>query len=435
MTCVHPPTYRHLPRTPGPIIITTTGPIQCAVDSAGTQVCQGIPYAAPPVGDLRWRAPQQPYSWSTLFDATKPGTCCTDGEDCLTLTVYRPAAELDAALPIMVWIHGGAYVIGCASDYDGASMAERAAALGNPVVVVTLDYRLGAFGFMGGSAMRARDPNGSTGNYGIQDQRAAISWVRANAAAFGGDGGAVTLFGQSAGAGSIANHYVQPASFGLFERAIAESGAFARWNAMPRAVGEGQYEYLAAELGCLPASDQVVCLVSKPWTDVQHAASTVPPAWFGLQWAPVVDGVALPVAPYFAIDPNHSAEADADAALADAGEDAGADDEAEVAEAAEAAPPPPPLVADVPLLLGSCTDELFPNKPRAVDSGLRECCADNVPHGLTAHGYDGWVDTSFWTEWIRLGVFDEAHASEARTAVRTPLAPTRHPRDARACGA
>jgi len=452
-----PPTYRHLPRTTGPIINTTTGPIQCAVDSNGTRICQGIPFAAPPVGDLRWRAPQQPYTWSTLLDATNPGTCCTDGEDCLTLTVYRPAVEPDTALPIMIWIHGGAYVIGCASDYDGASMAERAAALGNPVVVVTLDYRLGAFGFMGGTAMRARDPNRSTGNYGIQDQRAAIKWVRANAAAIGGDVGSVTIFGQSAGAGSIANHYVQPDSRGLFDRAIAESGAFARWNAMPRAIGQGQYEYLATELGCDLKSgrDPVACLLAKPWRDVQDAAWAVPPSWFGLQWAPVVDGVALPVAPYFAIDANRSAdavaadtfavdEADEDDDLDDeADEDGGVDEDENASVEAEAAggaratataaaaaattpvavvaaaavvAAPPVVVADVPLLLGSCTDELFPNKPKADDSGLRECCGDNVPHALTSRGYDAWVDGSFWAEWVRFGAFDAVHAAQARAA-------------------
>ncbi|EOD41562.1 hypothetical protein EMIHUDRAFT_193920 [Emiliania huxleyi CCMP1516] len=323
---------------------------------------------------------------------------------------------------------GGAYVIGCASNYDGASMAERAAALGNPVVVVTLDYRLGAFGFLGGTAMRARDPDRSTGNYGIQDQRAAIKWVRANAAVFGGDVGSVTIFGQSAGAGSIANHYVQPDSRGLFDRAIAESGAFSRWNAMPRAIGQGQYDYLATELGCDLKSDPVACLLAKPWKDVQAAATrAVPPSWFGLQWAPVVDGVALPVAPYFAIDANRSAEAVAADAL-DALDDEANDDEDEDASvvveeaggaraaaraAAVVAAPPVVEVADVPLLLGSC---LFPNKPKADDSGLRECCGDNVAHTLSTQGYDRWVDGSFWTQWIRFGVFDAVHAAQARRA-------------------
>ena len=114
---VEPPRLRNLPRTAGPTINTSTGPLACTTDAAGVLACEGVPYAAAPVGDLRWRAPAAHAAWSTPLDATAPGKCCTAAEDCLTLQVYRPA-NTSAVLPIMLWIHGGAYVTGCGSLYD-----------------------------------------------------------------------------------------------------------------------------------------------------------------------------------------------------------------------------------------------------------------------------------------------------------------------------
>lgn len=196
---------------------------------------KGIPYAAPPVGPLRWRAPQAPAAWSGVRDADKYGAICTqkfDGkdngvgalpmsEDCLTLNVWSPVSGPSKNLPVMVWIHGGGFVngSGTAALYDGSNLARQG------VVVVTINYRLGRFGFFAHPALTRENPDGPLVNFGIMDQIAALKWVKANIAAFGGDPADVTIFGESAGGIAINNLMVSPAAQGLFVRAIVESGA------------------------------------------------------------------------------------------------------------------------------------------------------------------------------------------------------------------
>lgn len=183
---------------------------------------KGIPYARPPVGSLRWRPPQPVKPWRGVRAATKFGPECmqTDNvpksEDCLTLNVWRPA-NASKPLPVMVWIYGGALVHGQTSLYPADNLARQG------VIVVSMNYRMGRLGFFAHPALLAERPNELHGNYGYMDQRAALQWVRRNIAAFGGDPKAVTIFGESAGGGSVLVHLTSPLSQGLFQRAILQS--------------------------------------------------------------------------------------------------------------------------------------------------------------------------------------------------------------------
>ncbi|MGH6872853.1 MAG: carboxylesterase/lipase family protein [Rhizomicrobium sp.] len=200
----------------------------------GISVFKDIPFAAPPVGDLRWRAPQPAPAWTGTRDASQFGPICpqslrapgqprmgaalSESEDCLTANVWTPSVA--GKLPVMVWIYGGGFRIGgsASSLYDGMELAQHG------VVVVSFNYRLGWLGFLDLPALAAEHPDEPHGNYGLMDQVAALKWVKANIAAFGGDPGNVTIFGESAGGMSVNDMMVSPLARGLFNRAISESG-------------------------------------------------------------------------------------------------------------------------------------------------------------------------------------------------------------------
>jgi para-nitrobenzyl esterase len=195
-------------------------------DRAGVRVFKGIPYAAPPLGELRWKPPQPAASWTGVRDATEfapsciqPGRIQPQSEDCLYLNVWTPEAARNA--PVMVWIHGGGYLMGSGSVplYDGSALARLGA------IVVTINYRLGVLGFFAHPRLSRESREQVSGNYGLLDQIAALHWVAANIAAFGGDPRNVTVFGESAGAGSVSSLLFSPLAKGLFHRAIVESGA------------------------------------------------------------------------------------------------------------------------------------------------------------------------------------------------------------------
>jgi para-nitrobenzyl esterase len=195
---------------------------------------RGIPFAAPPVGELRWRAPQPAKAWTGVRDASTYGPACNAAEDCLTVNVWKPAsAKAGAKLPVMVWIYGGSFTSGSGSAYDSTSFAKR------DIVAVTFNYRLGRAGWFAHPALTKNAPAGEgVGNYGLQDQIAALKWVKANAAAFGGDPNNVTIFGESAGGISVNLLMAQPAARGLFHKAISESG-FGRLDPRPLKEAEG----------------------------------------------------------------------------------------------------------------------------------------------------------------------------------------------------
>jgi para-nitrobenzyl esterase len=217
------------------IVATTGGPVQ-GREKDGIFDFRGIPYAAPPVGELRFRPPQPVEPWADVRDVTRFGPMAPQNqgameamfgapprpmdEDCLTLNVWTPGCD-DAKRPVMVWIHGGAFLYGTGATpwYDGRTFAR------NDVVLVTINYRLGALGFLHVDGQ---------GNNGILDQVAALEWVRDNIAAFGGDPGNVTAFGESAGAMSVGTLLGLPAAKGLFVKAIPESGAAHSARSTPR---------------------------------------------------------------------------------------------------------------------------------------------------------------------------------------------------------
>jgi para-nitrobenzyl esterase len=263
----------------------------------------GIPYAAPPVGDLRWRPPQPPAAWTGTLDATHPGNVCAQtrirdqgvagSENCLFLNIYAPDTP-DKSLPVMVWIHGGTFVVGSGAQYDGHELAER-----GHLIVVTINYRLGPLGFLANRSLDGADPDHLSGNYGLLDQQAALRWVKVNIEPFGGDPGRATVAGESAGAISIGLHLISPAAAGLFERAILESGPFLHLPTLAQAQTRG--DQFAARLGCSGAP----CMRSKSTAEVLNAIpaspiSVGPPVWF-----PVVDGQLIPSQPADAIAAGH----------------------------------------------------------------------------------------------------------------------------------
>ena len=225
--------------TEGSLIVNTkTGPISGATSAASDEVMtfKGIPYAAPPIGDLRWKPPQSVEPWTNVRDASNFAPRCTQtdaqggfytnndpqplGEDCLYLNVWTKSTNPDSKQPVMVWIHGGAFILGSGSDafYNGTSLAEQ------DVTLVTINYRLGIFGFLSHPALTAESENGASGNQGLLDQIAALAWIRDNISAFGGDPSNVTIFGESAGSMSVCYLVASPLAKGLFQKAIGQSG-------------------------------------------------------------------------------------------------------------------------------------------------------------------------------------------------------------------
>lgn len=219
-------------------VLATAGSLkgEYADDSRDVVAFRGVPYAQPPVGNGRWRPPVPVKSWDGVRSATSFGPSCwqrpreysslyTRGdldpsEDCLYLNIWTAAVQPTDALPVMVWFHGGGHNGGSGSPriFDGASLASRG------VVLVTLNYRLGPFGFLAHPALTAESPHESSGNYGLLDQISALEWVHNNIAAFGGDPGNVTIFGQSAGSWSVCYMIASPLARGLFQKAIGQSG-------------------------------------------------------------------------------------------------------------------------------------------------------------------------------------------------------------------
>lgn len=217
------------------VVATDLGKVKGTLISDGqVRAFLGIPYAAPPVGPLRWKSPQPAAKWSGVRPATSYGQHCMQpklyadmifrdpgqSEDCLTLNVWTPAQNKNERLPVMVWIYGGGFVTGGTSEprQDGEHLAHKG------VVVVSMNYRLGVFGFLALPGLAAESAQQAAGNYGLMDQVAALHWVRRNIAAFGGDPGQVIIFGESAGSISVSAQMASPLSRGLFVRAIGESG-------------------------------------------------------------------------------------------------------------------------------------------------------------------------------------------------------------------
>ncbi|HEY2068330.1 MAG TPA: carboxylesterase family protein [Rhizomicrobium sp.] len=266
----------------------------------GISVFKDIPFAAPPVGDLRWRAPQPAPSWSGTRDASQYGDICLqapgsgagtlrekhpESEDCLTANVWTP--DTGGKKPVMVWIYGGSFRMGGAavSLYDGMELAQHG------VVVVTFNYRLGWFGFLDLPALAAEHPNEPHANYGLMDQIAALAWVKKNIASFGGDPGNVTIFGESAGGMSVNDLMVSPLARGLFNKAISESG-LGLIDTPSEAEGQKAGADFANRMGAgsETGATQLKDLRARSAFTVQKDES----AGEGGGFAPIVDGALLP---------------------------------------------------------------------------------------------------------------------------------------------
>jgi para-nitrobenzyl esterase len=388
----------------------------------------GLPYAAPPVGKNRWRPPQDAPPFTGDYNASYFRPSCLQtrdfspqmgplDEDCLYLNIYAPVQAVEAAqrrieerpsragpareegadvsaapapaaaaaaatpLPVLVWFHGGGYTNGGGNEsrLNGSFNAGRhVAGAGNGRIIVTLNYRLNVLGFLGGDQLRNRGAGGpanassaATGNWGFQDQRAALTWLARHVAAFGGDPKQMMIFGESAGAGSVSCHLSSPASMPLLARAAAESGAFADWVAVREPTAASNLHTVAQRVSCLgPHGPDIDCLEQVSGMALVNASAD-------LTFAPTVDGAELPLHPADALDQG--------------------------------------LVALIPLLQGSNRDEgasfigPTPESPNATtEAGFRQYMAQRynfqglVLEQLTAL-YNGsssaYVDTKCCTAW------------------------------------
>jgi para-nitrobenzyl esterase len=275
-----------------PRVTTANGIVEGVAEPSGIRAFRGIPFAAPPVGDLRWKAPQPPKNWDGVRPAEKFGAQCMQrrvfgdmnfrasgmSEDCLFLNVWTPAKSATERLPVLVYYYGGGFIAGDGSEprYDGEAMARRG------IVALTVNYRLGVFGFFAHPELTKESPQHASGNQGLLDQVAALQWVQRNIAAFGGDPSRVTIAGESAGSISVSVLMASPLSKGLIAGAIGESGAMIAPTlpAVPLADGEQAgvkfaTAVKAADLAALRAMPAAELLEATARPDIPRGAATI----------------------------------------------------------------------------------------------------------------------------------------------------------------
>ncbi|MEV2255259.1 carboxylesterase family protein [Streptomyces sp. NPDC050147] len=283
-------------------VATAEGPVLGKVAGAA-RTFQGIPYAAPPIGARRWKEPQPVRPWATTLDARAPGSACAQpdsppvsipgggSEGCLHLNVTTPAARTAGRLPVVVWIHGGSFTYGDGASYGAAKLA----AARQGAVVVTVNYRLGAFGFLSAPGLRA------PANLGLLDQQAALKWVKRNAATFGVDSRNVTLMGQSGGGYSVCAQLVSPGARGLFHKAIVQSaGCVGPDGSFTRTQAAAKGRAVAEAAGCMVPRTVDSCLRRTSTADLVKASGAAPGPDAVSEhngYRPVVDGKILPEAP------------------------------------------------------------------------------------------------------------------------------------------
>jgi para-nitrobenzyl esterase len=298
-----------------PVVWTESGLVR-GLSANGAQEFLGIPYATPPIGDLRWKPAMPVARWRGIREATTlPPACAqlpspngpgSSAEDCLYLSVYRPAdfhGFSGRRQPVLIWIHGGGFLNGSGSQQDASEMAAV-----TDTIVVMINYRLNVFGFLALPSLSAEAPDGSSGNLGLLDQQAAMAWVQRNIAAFGGDPDHVTIAGESAGGGSVCFHLASPTAAGLFDRAVIQSGAFdltllhqsagGPCGATTLSQAEQQGLSFAASLGCDDSATEAACMRSKSAEELLAASASFT--------AEVnVSGAVLPVPVLVAIQSHH----------------------------------------------------------------------------------------------------------------------------------
>lgn len=259
----------------------------------GIRIFKGIPFAAPPVGDLRWKAPQDVIPWEGVLDATQFAPAPVQAgvpessEDCLYLNVWTPAESAEAKLPVMVWIYGGGFSMGATSYYDCKALASEG------VVMVSIAYRVGRLGFFAHPELSAESASGTSGNYGLLDQIKGLEWVRDNIAAFGGDPDKVTVFGESAGGISVSMLCTSPLAKGLFRGAISQSGGSfgpVREISYP---GENMKTLGMSEKEGLEYAQSVGATSIEDLRKMDASNFSKPAAMTGGAW-PIVDGYVIP---------------------------------------------------------------------------------------------------------------------------------------------
>ena len=281
----------------GSVVHINDGNIRGKTTSQG-QSFLGVPFAAPPVGGLRWKAPAKVASWHGVRDTTEFKSPCAAlplpakvgipsrngsmNEDCLYLNVYTPK-KTHKNTPVMVFIHGGGFQNGAGSDHEADVMAAK-----SDSIVVTMNYRMGPFGFLALPKLTSESSMGTSGNLGLLDQIAALKWVKNNISSFNGDSKNVTAFGISAGGRSICSHLISPMAGGLFQRAVIESSPCVR-DVKTLATAESEGANIAVQAGCTDAATQLTCLRSKSTAEILNAGGNS----IGT-WAPNVDGVIIP---------------------------------------------------------------------------------------------------------------------------------------------
>lgn len=267
------------------LIHTALGALQGIVQG-GKRFYGNIPFAQPPIGDLRWQPPRPASPWSGIRLSNKKSPSCFKTEDCLYLNVWTPDEDV-GGLPVMVWIHGGCYKNGTSNVGHRHNLVEHG------VVLVTVNYRLGAIGFLGGQLMQQHTSDGSSGTFGLQDQRLALEWVKQHISSFGGDSNNVLIFGESAGAGSVSAHLVMPSSWPFFHRAILQSGSFPPWGSQDIDSSERTAAAVLDHFGCagLACLEQVdfELLQTLPYTDPSGPSG----CRYCVRWSPTVDHVHL----------------------------------------------------------------------------------------------------------------------------------------------
>ena len=270
-------------------------------NDSSVRAFKGIPFAAPPVGDLRWKPPAAVTPWNGVRKATEFGARCMQGsifsdmifrdkgvsEDCLYLNVWTPAKSSKEKLAVMVWIYGGGFQAGAASEprQDGKDLAKKG------VVVVSFNYRLGVFGFLSHPDLTKESPHNASGNYGLMDQVAALQWVRKNISEFGGDPNKVTIFGESAGSFAVSGLMASPLAQGLFQRAIGESGAFFPGVGQTLAQKSlAESDQAGAQFAKSMGANSIAELRAKPADEVLQASLK----GGGFRFSPIIDGYFFP---------------------------------------------------------------------------------------------------------------------------------------------
>lgn len=298
-----------VPKVPAGVIKTANGPIDGTLGADGTiRIYRGIPYAAPPVGDLRWREPQPAQTWAGVRDGSQFASRCMQtqvfadivfrdkgiNEDCLYLNVWTPKDAGKKKLGVMLWFYGGGFTAGAGDEprYDGEALAKKG------VIIVECNYRLGVFGFFSHPELTRESPHHASGNYGLLDQTAALDWVVKNIAAFGGDPKNITIGGESAGSFSVSAQMASPVAIGKFQKAIGESGAFfsngsSPLRTLPLAESEAAGARYAASLGANSLAD----MRAIPADKLLHETAMEGAKKDGFKASPNIDGYFLPESP------------------------------------------------------------------------------------------------------------------------------------------